>query len=221
MNFINHNWNISIEKAIEIQQYLSPQIEIGEKINLCEIKTVAGFDVSYKNNYGKAAIVVFSFPEMVLLDQIVVVSPIIFPYIPGLLSFREGPIILAAIEKLKNLPDLLIFDGQGYAHPRRFGLASHMGLYLNRPSIGCAKTRLIGNYNEPGSNVGDYSYLYDSETLEIIGAVVRTKQNVKPLFVSVGYKIDLSDAIKVIIKCIQGYRLPEPIRQADILAASG
>jgi deoxyribonuclease V len=137
---------------------------------------------------------------------------------PGLLTFREGPAILTAIGKLTAAPDLLIFDGQGIAHPRRCGLASHMGLLLDIPSIGCAKTRLSGRYEEPRSAKGSYSYLKDGE--ETIGAVVRTRSKVKPLFVSIGHRINLQDSINIVLRCCAKYRLPETTRRADKLARS-
>ena len=139
-----------------------------------------------------------------------------FPYIPGLLTFREGPAILAALEHLTTAPDLLVFDGQGIAHPRRCGLASHIGLLLDMPSIGCAKTKLSGRHKEPLSEKGSYSYLKEGE--ETIGAVVRTRSKVKPLFVSIGHRINLNDSINIVLKCCPKYRLPETTRRADKLA---
>jgi deoxyribonuclease V len=140
------------------------------------------------------------------------------PYIPGLLTFREGPAILAAMDHLTAAPDLLIFDGQGIAHPRRCGLASHLGLLLDIPSIGCAKTRLSGSYEAPRIEKGSYSYLKDGE--ETIGVAVRTRTKVKPLFVSIGHRINLHDSINIVLKCCPKYRLPETTRRADKLARS-
>jgi deoxyribonuclease V len=150
-----------------------------------------------------------------MVDQVSVSERVTFPYIPGLLSFREGPVLLKAFEKLKSIPDVAIFDGQGIAHPRQLGLASHMGLFLAIPTIGCAKTRLVGiPQNETGNQPGDFSHLILND--DVVGAVVRTKKNVKPVFVSQGHKIGLERTIEIIIASCKGYRLPEPTRQAHI-----
>lgn len=159
---------------------------------------------------------VLTYPDLAVVDSAVASLPSVFPYVPGLLSFREGPVVLAAIEKLRVRPDLLVFDGQGYAHPRRLGLASHMGLYLDMPSIGCAKSRLVGRYDDPGPNLGDRAPLTDHG--ELIGMVVRTKPRTNPLFISAGYRIELEQAVEVVLRCLRGYRLPEPTRAAHNLA---
>ncbi len=212
---MQHPWDVSVEEAIAIQQRLRPLIQESQSIALDQVRTVAGVDASYRD-VGQAAIVVFSFPALEIVDQATAARESVFPYVPGLLSFREGPVVLDAMEKLRVQPDLLIFDGQGYAHPRRFGLACHLGLYLDRPSIGCAKTRLIGTYQEPGPRKGDCSPLLDEG--ETIGMVVRTRPHTNPLFVSVGYKIDLPTAVEAVLRCVRGYRLPETTRAADHLA---
>ncbi len=212
---MQHPWDVSVEEAIAIQQRLRPLIQESQSIALDQVRTVAGVDASYRD-VGQAAIVVFSFPALEIVDQATAARESVFPYVPGLLSFREGPVVLDAMEKLRVQPDLLIFDGQGYAHPRRFGLACHLGLYLDRPSIGCAKTRLIGTYQAPGPNKGDCSPLLDEG--ETIGMVVRTRPHTNPLFVSVGYKIDLPTAVEAVLRCVRGYRLPETTRTADHLA---
>ncbi len=212
---MQHPWDVSVEEAIAIQQRLRPLIQESQSIALDQVRTVAGVDASYRD-VGQAAIVVFSFPALEIVDQATATRESVFPYVPGLLSFREGPVVLDAMEKLRVQPDLLIFDGQGYAHPRRFGLACHLGLYLDRPSIGCAKTRLIGTYQEPGPRKGDCSPLLDEG--ETIGMVVRTRPHTNPLFVSVGYKIDLPTAVEAVLRCVRGYRLPETTRAADHLA---
>jgi deoxyribonuclease V len=214
---ITHPWDISVADAIAIQQRLRPLVLQAASVALDEIHTVAGIDASY-THIGRAAVVVFSFPDLMVMEQIVAVRESVFPYVPGLLAFREGPVVLDAMARLKTTPDLLMFDGQGYAHPRRFGLASHLGLYLDRPSIGCAKSRLIGKYREPGPNIGDRSPLTDAG--ETIGMVVRSKPRTRPLFVSQGYKLDLLTAVEMVLRCLRGYRLPEPTRAADRLAGS-
>ena len=156
---LQHRWDVSPDEAIAIQQRLRAEIPLAEPdepIALDEIHTVAGIDVSYRE-IGRAAIAVFSFPDLALIEEVTATREVTFPYIPGLLAFREGPVVLAAFEQLRTQPDLLIFDGQGYAHPRRLGLARHMGAYLDRPSIGCAKSRLTGRYGEPGPEPGTWS----------------------------------------------------------------
>jgi deoxyribonuclease V len=214
---MRHRWDVTVDEAIAIQQRLRAEIsqaELDEPIALDQIHTVAGIDVSYRE-IGRAAIAVFSFPDLALVEQVTATSEVTFPYIPGLLTFREGPVALEAFERLRTQPDLLIFDGQGYAHPRRLGLARHMGAYLNWPSIGCAKSRLTGRYDEPGPEPGAWSPLMAGD--EEIGRVVRTKARVKPVFVSVGYRIMLPLAVEVVLRCTRGYRLPEPTRIADRL----
>ena len=210
-----HRWDVTPDEAVAIQQRLRAEIsqaEPTEPITLDQIRTVAGIDVSYRE-IGRAAIAVFSFPDLELIEEVTATREVTFPYIPGLLSFREGPVVLTAFERLRTQPDLLIFDGQGYAHPRRLGLARHMGAYLNWPSIGCAKSRLTGRYDEPGPEPGAWSPLMSGR--EEIGRVVRTKARVKPVFVSVGYQITLPLAVEVVLRCTRGYRLPEPTRIAD------
>jgi len=212
-----HRWDVTPDEAVAIQQRLRAEIsqaEPTEPITLDQIRTVAGIDVSYRE-IGRAAIAVFSFPDLELIEEVTATREVTFPYIPGLLSFREGPVVLTAFERLRTQPDLLIFDGQGYAHPRRLGLARHMGAYLNWPSIGCAKSRLTGRYDEPGPEPGAWSPLMSGR--EEIGRVVRTKARVKPVFVSVGYRITLPLAVEIVLRCTRGYRLPEPTRIADRL----
>jgi deoxyribonuclease V len=163
--------------------------------------------------------VVIRLSDLSTVDYATAVRKIRFRYMPGLLTFREGPAILAALDHLTAAPALLIFDGQGIAHPRRCGLASHIGLLLDIPSIGCAKTRLSGRYEEPSIEKGSYSYLKDGD--ETIGAVVRTRSKVKPLFVSIGHRINLQDSINMVLRCCSKYRLPETTRRADRLARGG
>ena len=159
-----------------------------------------------------AAVVVLEFPSLVPMESVTAMRPIEFPYVPGLLSFREAPTILDALERLKTLPDVMMFDGQGCAHPRRLGLAAHLGLFFDTPTIGCAKSRLTGSFEEPSPEKGSHSPLMDGN--DVIGAVVRTRANVKPVFVSVGNKCLLKDAIEITLACTTKYRLPEPTRLA-------
>lgn len=173
---------------------------------------MAGIDVGIKKDMARAAAAVLSYPALALLEVALAEAPVSFPYVPGLLTFREGPIVLAALARLQLEPDLLIFDGQGIAHPRRLGLAAHIGVLVDRPSIGCAKSRLWGKHQEPGPEKGDYALLYDDQ--QVIGAVVRTRTGVKPVYVSVGHRIDLPRAIEYVLGCCTRFRLPETTRLA-------
>jgi deoxyribonuclease V len=187
--------------------------------DLPKIQTVAGVDVGFedKGNTTRAAVAVLSFPELTLIDKAVVRLPTSFPYVPGYLSFRELPGILQALEKLRTLPDLVLCDGQGIAHPRRFGLACHLGVLTNLPTIGVAKSRLVGSHQEPGLHKGDWAPLMDKE--EVIGAVLRTRDAVSPVFVSSGHRVSLETAIQLVLACTTRYRLPETTRWAHRLAS--
>jgi len=180
------------------------------------LKTVAGIDVGMKGDMVRAAIVVLNFAKLDVAAQSTATRRITYPYIPGLLSFREGPVILDALDRLDRKPDLLIFDGQGIAHPCRLGIASHIGLLSGFPSIGCAKSRLCGQYQEPGVERGSHVPLMDHG--ETIGAIVRTRTNVKPVFLSIGHRVNLKTCIDVVLACCKGYRLPETTRKAHRLA---
>ncbi|HMA35214.1 MAG TPA: deoxyribonuclease V [Chloroflexia bacterium] len=210
-----HRWDVSPAEAIAIQEQLRPLVRQTTTFALEDIRTVAGVDVSYRD-VARAAVVVLARPGLERIDQSIALRPSTFPYVPGLFSFREAPAVLDALARLQRPPDLLICDGHGYAHPRRFGLACHLGVYLDRPCIGCAKSRLVGTHAAPGPNPGDWTPLVDDG--ETIGAVLRTKRETKPLYVSVGHRIDLAMAVAVVLDCLRGYRLPEPTRLADILA---
>ena len=209
-----HRWDVSPSEAKEIQQQLRGRVST-ERI-FGQANTVAGVDVSFRGEMARAAIVVLSYPELSPLDYSLAEVPAEFPYIPGLLAFREGPAVLAALEELKREPDLLIFDAQGLAHPRRMGLATHLGVVIDRPSIGCAKSRLCGHHHEPGPERGSYTYLYDGD--EVIGAVVRTQTGISPVYVSIGHQVDLPTAIEYVLGCCTTYRLPETTRYAHRLA---
>jgi deoxyribonuclease V len=166
-----------------------------------------------------AAAVVWDVKRQRVVEQHVVRKPLTFPYVPGLLSFREAPAIVAALRKLQSEPDVFLFDGQGYAHPRRFGLACHVGLWIDRPSIGCAKSVLVGVCDEPGRSRGSRSPLDDDG--ECIGVALRTRDGIKPVYVSVGHDLSLDSATRVVLACCTKYRLPEPTRRADKLVAEG
>jgi deoxyribonuclease V len=209
-----NSWNVSPAAAINLQTRLAPAVVCQNRLG--PVKTVAGVDVAIKDDLAQAAVVVLSYPELEPVDAALASRPVTFPYIPGLLSFREGPVILAALAHLDRSPDLLIFDDQGIAHPRRLGLASHIGLLADLPSIGCAKSRLCGTYGPLAAERGSSSFLMDGA--ERIGAAVRTRRGVKPVFVSIGHRIDLSTSIEYILRCCRRYRLPEPIRWAHQVA---
>ena len=202
-------------EAVAIQERLRGTVSATNAISLEAMRTVAGVDASYKDD-SYAAVVVLSFPELEVIDRAVARRRTTFPYVPGLLSFREVPVVLEALERLHAVLDLLIVDGQGIAHPRRFGLASHLGVYLDLPAIGCAKSRLTGTHAAPGPALGDYTPLLDRG--ETIGAVLRSRAGTNPLYISSGHKIDLDTALAVVVRCLRGYRLPEPTRLADRLA---
>lgn len=212
-----HAWDLSPGEARALQQAL--KYEIVKEDVLGPVTLVAGVDVGFEDagHTVRAAVVVLSFPELAVREEVVARTPNRFPYVPGLLSFRELPGVLKALRDLRTNPDLILCDGQGYAHPRRFGLACHLGLLTDTPTIGVAKSRLIGRYREPGLNKGDWSPLVDAD--EIIGAALRTRSRVKPVFVSVGHRISLTTAIRYTLACTAGYKLPQTTRLADRLAS--
>jgi len=177
---------------------------------------VAGVDAAFSDNRVFAAVCLYLFPELTLLEQRTTFRQLSFPYVPGYLSYREGPAILAALNKLSQKPDLILVDGQGIAHPREFGIASFIGVSLDIPTIGCAKSRLLGEYGEPGSRKGSWSPLRFK--MRVVGAVLRTRDCTRPLFISPGHKTDLDSAIHFTLNCTGKYRIPEPIRCADMLS---
>ena len=209
-----HPWDLSCKEAIAVQRRLSGQIC---QVPLTKpVRTVAGADVSYARQSAQvyAAVLVFSFPGLVLADQALAADTVKFPYVPGLLSFREAPVLIKAFKKIRRKPDVIIFDGQGIAHPRGMGLASHMGLVLDCPSIGCAKTRLVGIHAPLPETRGSTVLLTDQG--RVVGGVVRTRDRVKPVFVSPGHAITQEESIRLVLGCCKGYKLPEPTRQAHI-----
>ena len=213
-----HNWQVSLAEASDIQRRLVALVSRSSAVTTpCFI---AGVDISVNKEQGMAtgAVVVLSYPELRLVETEVVQGKLDFPYIPGFLSFREAPLILAACERLTVTPDLIMVDGQGIAHPRRMGLASHLGLFLNTPTIGCAKSLLCGRHEVPGDKPGSYAEVIDKG--ETIGVALRTKLGVKPIYISIGHRVDLQAAIYWVLECCHGYRLPEPTRLAH-LAAGG
>ena len=207
-----HGWQVGIPEAREIQRGLAKRVSRSGDVETPRF--IAGVDISVGRGVALAtgAVVVLSYPELKVVEVRLSRSRLRLPYIPGLLSFREAPLILDACWSLERVPDLILVDGQGISHPRRLGLASHLGLFLDTPTIGCAKSRLIGTFDEPPAEKGTYSSLLDDD--EVIGAVVRTRSHVKPLFVSVGHRCRLADAIRLTLACTTTYRLPEPTRLA-------
>lgn len=207
-----HDWNVTAAEARALQNHLAGKIILRPLRKIPRL--VAGLDCAFSMDKKRiaAVIIVLSFPELELIEVAQAIEPVEFPYIPGLLTFREAPACLAAAEKLRNKPHLFLVDGQGIAHPRRIGLASHLGLFLDTPTIGCAKSRLTGTYDPPGEEKGSFTLLKDRD--ETIGAVVRTRTGVKPLFVSPGHRTTLDDAVAYTLECAPRYRLPEPTRLA-------
>jgi len=213
-----HPWNLPPDEAVKVQSELRARLVLTWDGR--EVKTVAGVDVDLAEDKARAAIVVLRYPDLAPLKSVTADVPLVFPYIPGLLAFREGPAVLAAWEKLQTQPDLLMFDGQGVAHPRGIGIASQMGLWLERPSIGVAKSRLYGRHAEPGPKRGERTELRDEhDPARIIGAVLRTRDNSNPLYISPGHLIDLPHAVEIVVNCCTGYRLPEPTRWAHKVGA--
>jgi deoxyribonuclease V len=207
-----HSWDVSITEARKLQESLAERVDMTTPLPPWQV--LAAADVSF-NKYETrlyAAVVVMRAGTFEVLERVGVAGESRFPYVPGLLSFREAPAVLEAFEKLQTPPDVVLCDGQGIAHPRRLGLASHIGLFLDLPTIGCAKSRLCGVYEEPGPRRGDRSALIDHG--EVIGAVVRTKDRVQPLFVSPGNHCDMEGAVSVVLQTSTKYRLPVPARCA-------
>jgi deoxyribonuclease V len=210
-----HPWDVSYQEAVEIQERLRPLLTLRGLPR--RIRHIAGADVSFSKGSDLvwAGVVVLGYPGLERIEEQWMRGRSGFPYIPGLLSFRELPLLLEAMERLKTEPDIIFCDGQGIAHPRSLGIASHLGLLLDKPTVGCAKTRLIGEFSEVGEEKGSHSYLRYKGRL--LGAALRTRRGVKPLFVSQGNKITLSQSMRMVLDCCRRYRIPEPTRQAHLL----
>lgn len=207
------HWPRNIKEAKALQESLRKKIRIQPLKRHPEL--IAGADAAFSEEIVTAVISLFTYPEIEHIEDAVVRVRSCFPYVPGFLCFREGPAILKAYVKLKNKPDLILFDGHGIAHPRGIGIASHLGVILNIPTIGCAKSRLVGEYDEPGVKKGDWTYLYQDGNK--VGVVLRTRDNVKPLFISPGHRIDIDSSVEIVMHCLRRFRIPEPLRRADHL----
>jgi deoxyribonuclease V len=204
-------WPRSVEQAKMLQ------MEMRRKLRILPLrkkpKFIVGLDAAFLGDKIIGVASVYTYPDLVFLEYTYAISHASFPYVPGFLSFREGPVIVEAFKKIQRRPHAILFDGQGIAHPERMGIATHIGILLNTPSIGCAKSRLIGQYENPGLEKGSWSRLTHQATT--VGAVLRTKNKVRPLFISPGHMIDLKASIKIVLNCSRNYRIPEPLRMAD------
>lgn len=207
-----HDWNLDPKSAIALQRELASRLISDVPLALNSVAHVAGIDVSVRRGVSRAAVVAMSYPRLEVIETAFAQQKTTFPYIPGLLAFREGPVILEALGKLRSEPDVYIFDGMGQIHPRRMGIAAHLGLWLRRPTLGCGKSHYIGAYSEPAEAKGSASPI--THRNEQIGVALRTRTKVKPVYVSAGHLIDLESAVRLTMSLTTRYRLPEPIRAA-------
>lgn len=212
-----HRWDVTPAEARHIQTKLRPRVELRD--SLPRLERVAGADVAFDVRRGRAiaGVIVYRLADLAELERVTSTRPLTFPYVPGLLSFREAPALLAAFARLRHIPDVIFVDGQGYAHPRRFGIACHLGVLLDRPTVGCAKSRLIGEHAEPAHRAGSWTPLTDAG--EVIGAVLRTRAGAKPIYVSVGHRVSLERAVALVLQVTDGFRIPRPTREADHFVA--
>lgn len=210
-----HRWAVTPRRAVALQKEL--RVSVVECPLSASVQRIAGADMAFSSDGRRcvAGVVVWDRPERRVVEEAVASRAVRFPYVPGLLSFREAPAVLAAARKLTRRPDVWMLDGHGLAHPRRFGLACHLGVLLDQPTIGCAKSRLCGQYTEPGRRRGARTFLRDGD--EVIGVVLRTRDAVKPVFISIGHRTTLDDAVNLALECGTKYRLPEPTRLAHQL----
>ncbi|RJP35118.1 MAG: deoxyribonuclease V [Phycisphaerales bacterium] len=214
---VPHRWNVTPKRAVAIQRRLAGDVVTQGSVP--RLRLVAGADMAFSTDRATciAGVVVWDVASRQVVEHCVVARPARFPYVPGLLSFREMPALLAALRGLQREPDVFLFDGQGLAHPRRLGLACHAGVLLDRPAIGCAKSRLVGEHAEPDPAAGSFERLLDGG--DQIGAVLRTQDGIKPVFVSIGHRVSLAESIRIVLASVTRYRLPEPTRLADQLVA--
>jgi deoxyribonuclease V len=209
-----HPWQVTTHEAIAIQKRLRSQVMTENTLG--DIRLIAGADIATSKDSPKAyaGVVVLSYPTLEIVEERGLEDEVTFPYIPGLLSFREGPLLIKVFEQLRTDPDVIVFDGQGLAHPRGMGIATHMGLVFDKPTIGCAKSLLFGRYQEPDAEKGAWAELRDSQG-QVVGAALRSKLKTSPIFVSIGHRVDLPTAIRILLDCTRGVRIPEPTRLAD------
>ena len=208
-----HPWKVTPAEGKKIQEELRERVVLHDDFPRVELIAGADMSLDKKSNRGFAGVIVYTFPDLEEVERCQAHCELTMPYIPGLLAFREAPALLKAFANVEHEPDVIMFDGQGIAHPRWMGIATHMGLVLDKATIGCAKSRLIGLFDEPGPEVGDQSRLAHDE--KTIGVVLRTRRNVKPVFVSQGHKISLKTCVDITLQCGDGYRIPKPTREAD------
>ena len=213
-----HRWRVTPREAARIQLRMRERVELADR--LPRIRCVAGADLAYDvtRNRAIAGVVIYKFPEMEEIERVWAESPVTFPYVPGLLSFREIPALLKVFRRVRHAPDLIFYDGHGYAHPRRFGIACHLGVLLDRPTIGCAKSLLVGTHGDLPRRAGSWTLLRDGD--EILGAVLRTRDAVHPIYVTQGHRISLQTAVKFVSAVLDGYRIPRPTRDADRFVAA-
>lgn len=207
------HWLLTPREAIREQERLRERVVLED--NFSAIRTVAGADLAFDpaTDAAVAGVIVYRFPELTEVERRSARRKLRFPYVPGLLSFRESPVLLAAFARLKTRPDLILIDGHGYAHPRRFGIACHLGVLLDVPTIGCAKSLLVGEHAEPALAAGSTAPLIHNG--ELVGTVLRTRAGVKPIYVSVGHRVSLERAVRLVVRCLDGTRIPKPTREAD------
>jgi len=206
-------WNVTPHEAVRLQETWRERVETQDRYG--PLQYVAGADLAFdpETNLAFAGVIVYRFPELEEVERRMARRKLRFPYVPGLLSFREGPVLLAAFARLRVSPDIILVDGHGRAHPRRFGIACHLGLLLDRPTIGCAKSILVGEATEPGLMAGSTASLVDRG--ERVGVVLRTRDNVKPIYVTTGHRVSLESAVRIVVQCVDGFRIPKPTREAD------
>ncbi len=213
-----HSWSLTPEEAVKVQAELRTRLVLTWDGRAVE--TIGGVDIGLEEDVARAAIVIFRLADLKAIEGVTADVPLAFPYIPGLLSFREGPAVLAAWKKVQHKPDVMMFDGQGIAHPRGMGIAAQMGLWIERPTIGVAKSRLYGRHDLVGPRRGDQAALHDErDPARVIGAVLRTREGTNPLYISPGHLIDASHAVELVLRCVTNFRLPEPTRWAHKFAA--
>jgi deoxyribonuclease V len=206
-------WDVTPREAVRLQQTWRERVETQDRFG--PLQYVAGADLAFdlETNWAFAGVIVYRLPELEEVERRMARRKLRFPYVPGLLSFRESPVLLAAFARLRVEPDVILVDGHGMAHPRRFGIACHLGLLLDRPTIGCAKSILVGEAVEPGVQAGSTSPLVDKG--EKVGITLRTRDQVRPIYVTIGHRVSLASAVRIVVQCVDGFRIPKPTREAD------